>query len=124
MLAPVIEGLRGQPALGQEDFSAAQARRADGAGASSAACAGPPGATEVVGLLRRWLDEQPDWGRCQPCSGCEAQVQGRRSSIASQSVSSCTHHKAKRTCWVRTSSQMRRRLTGTGRQNAIPFQAD
>jgi hypothetical protein len=84
MLAPVIEGLRGQPALGQEDYSAAQAKRADGAGVPSAVCAGPPVAPEVVGSLRRWLDEQPDWGRCQPSSGCEAQAQGRRSSIASQ----------------------------------------
>ncbi len=50
MLAPAIEGLRGQPALGQEDFSAAQAKRADGAGALSAACAGPPVAPELVGL--------------------------------------------------------------------------
>jgi hypothetical protein len=49
--APVIEGLGGQPALGIEDFSAAQAKRADGAGAPSAACAEPEVASEVAAVV-------------------------------------------------------------------------
>jgi hypothetical protein len=109
--------------LGQENLSAAEADRADGADAPSALWAGQSVTRETAAWLRRWLDEQPDRVGCQPSSGCEAPGQGRRLSIALRCVSSCTHHKAKKTCWVRTSSQMRYRLAGADRQNAIPIRA-
>jgi hypothetical protein len=59
-----------------------------------------------------WLEEQPDRAGCQPCSGCETPPQGRRLSIALPSVSSRTHHKAKKACWV-CSIFWRKRIIGT-----------
>ena len=36
---------------------------------------------EVAATLLRLLDDQPDWGRCQPSSGCEIPGQRRMLSI-------------------------------------------
>jgi hypothetical protein len=58
--------------LGQEHFSAARAKGADGVDALAAAWAGQSLTPEVAASLLRRLDEQSEWGGCQPLSGCEA----------------------------------------------------
>ena len=64
-------------------------------------------------------NDQPGPGCCHQY-GCEALPQDRRLSTALQRRSSCTHHKAKKTCWATTSSQMRHRLAAADCLHAIP----
>src|SRR5712672_282777 len=119
MLAPVIEGLRDQPALGPRRLlrSTSKAGRWGG-----------------VPYRRHARDRQwrRKWsGRCgggwtssqigvaaSPLLVAKHKYKaGGRPSLHNECLRALTT-KPKKTCWVRTSSQMRRRLTGTGRQNA------